>query len=135
MQTTGNCAKCNKSEYIVRPPEPTESEAAKLDAELQRELKLLPERKRRTFLRYLRQQEEKATGKTKKKRASSAENETTEAKEEEEEVEEQEPVERPTLAQVRSEAKDKLKLLIEKFSLEEDFDDLDLDNDNDEDEQ
>ena len=33
------------------------SEAAKLDAEFQRELKLLPERKRRTFLRYLRNQE------------------------------------------------------------------------------
>ena len=42
---------------MVNPPEASVSEAAKLEAEFQRELKLLPERKRRTFLRYLRNQE------------------------------------------------------------------------------
>ena len=42
---------------MVNPPEASVSEAARLEAEFQRELKLLPERKRRTFLRYLRNQE------------------------------------------------------------------------------
>ena len=57
VESTGNCAKCNKSEDIVNTPEPTSAEAAKLDAELRQELKALPERKRRTFLRYLKSQE------------------------------------------------------------------------------
>ena len=54
---TGHCAKCNKSEDFVNLPEKSVTEAARLDAEWQRELKILPERKRRTFLRYLRNQE------------------------------------------------------------------------------
>ena len=57
VSETGHCAKCNKIEEVVNPPEASVSEAAKLEAEFQRELKLLPERKRRTFLRYLRNQE------------------------------------------------------------------------------
>ena len=54
---TGHCAKCNKIEDFVNLPEKSVTEAARLDAEWQRELKILPERKRRTFLRYLRNQE------------------------------------------------------------------------------
>ena len=57
VSETGHCAKCNKIEEVVNPPEASVSEAARLEAEFQRELKLLPERKRRTFLRYLRNQE------------------------------------------------------------------------------
>ena len=53
----GNCAKCNKPEEIVNTPQPTEAEAKKLEAELLLEAKALPERKRRTFLRYLKAQE------------------------------------------------------------------------------
>ena len=58
VKATGNCAKCNKPvEEIVNLPENSASEAARLDAELQRELKKLPERKRRTFFRYLKKEE------------------------------------------------------------------------------
>ena len=38
---------------------------------------------------------------------------------------------RPTLAQVRSEAREKLKELTEKFCLEDDFDDLDFGDEDD----
>jgi len=117
VSETGHCAKCNKIEEVVNPPEASVSEAARLEAEFQRELKLLPERKRRTFLRYLRNQEKKATGGHK-------EGEATEIVE---------PV--PTLAEIREEARKQLKDLTEKFSLEDDFDDLlDLDGDFSEDE-
>ena len=57
-ETTGHCAKCNKPEEVVNKPEPTLAEAARLEQELKLELKALPERKRRTFLRYLRSEEE-----------------------------------------------------------------------------
>ena len=58
VKATGNCAKCNKPvEEIVNLPENSASEAARLDAELQRELKKLPERKRRAFFRYLKKEE------------------------------------------------------------------------------
>ena len=57
VESSGNCAKCNKPEDIVNTPQPTVVEAAKLDAEIRQELKALPERKRRTFLRYLKSQE------------------------------------------------------------------------------
>lgn len=56
-ESSGHCAKCNKVEEVVNKPEPTPEEAAKLDSELKQELKALPERKRRTFLRYLNSQE------------------------------------------------------------------------------
>lgn len=49
------CAKCNKSadEVEIEPPAPTPAEKVKLDAELQQLIKKLPERKRRTFARYM----------------------------------------------------------------------------------
>ena len=57
MELTGNCAKCGQKEELVNQPEPTKGEADRLAAEIQKETKALPERKRRSFLRYLRQQE------------------------------------------------------------------------------
>ena len=57
MELTGNCAKCGKKEELVNQPAPTKVEADRLAAEIQKETKALPERKRRSFLRYLRQQE------------------------------------------------------------------------------
>ncbi|EAA05990.2 AGAP003732-PA [Anopheles gambiae str. PEST] len=49
------CAKCLKSadEASIIPPEPTEQEQIKLKAEMDQLIKSLPERKRRTFLRYM----------------------------------------------------------------------------------
>ena len=49
--------KCNKKEEIVNTPQPSGTEAQLLEAEFQQELKSLSERKRRTFLRYLKNQE------------------------------------------------------------------------------
>ena len=81
------------------------------------EAKALPERKRRTFLRYLRSQEK-----------SAAENNTLEKAGTEGE-EGQSPLPRPNLIQIRLEAKKKLTELKEKFSLEDDFNDLDFGED------
>ena len=117
VDTTGNCAKCNKPEEIVNTPQPTEAEARKLEAELILEAKALPERKRRTFLRYLRSQEK-----------SAAEN-TTQEKAETVGEEGELPLLRLNLTQIRLEAKKKLTELKEKFSLEDDFSDLDFGED------
>lgn len=46
------CAKCSEKTEIVQR-NPTKEESVRLDAELQALLKELPERKRRTFIRYL----------------------------------------------------------------------------------
>lgn len=48
----GVCPKCGKQEELVQP-QPTAAELMKLDQEMQAMLKTLPERKRRTFLRYV----------------------------------------------------------------------------------
>jgi len=122
VESTGNCAKCNKAEEIVNTPQPSEAEARKLEAELILEAKTLPERKRRTFLRYLRSQEKRAAENTSK--------EKTETKGEEGEP----PLATPltkllTLTQIRLEAKKKLVELKEKCSLEDDFNDLDFGED------
>jgi len=118
VDSTGHCAKCNKKEDIVNTPQPIGAEAQLLEAEFQLELKSLPERKRRTFLRYLKSQEKKA-----------AENTTPQ---ETENVEEGEtPLPPPNLTQIRQEAKKKLTELKEKFSLKDDFDDLDFGDDDD----
>jgi hypothetical protein len=54
----GGCAKCGQTEIeVVNKPAPTAAESARMEAEFQKEMKLLPERKRRTFLRYLHQEE------------------------------------------------------------------------------
>ena len=62
VKETGSCAKCGQKEDIVNQPAPSKAEADRLAAELQKEVKALPERKRRTFLRYLRIQEKSMCG-------------------------------------------------------------------------
>lgn len=119
VDSTGHCAKCNKKEEIVNTPQPSGTEAQLLEAEFQLELKSLPERKRRTFLRYLKSQEKKA-----------AENTTPQETENVEEGETPLPP-KQNLTQIRQEAKKKLTELKEKFSLEDDFDDLDFGDDDD----
>jgi len=119
VDSTGHCAKCNKKEEIVNTPQPRGAEAQLLEAEFELELKSLPERKRRTFLRYLKAQETKA-----------AENTTPQEIENVEEGETPLPP-KPNLTQIRQEAKKKLTELKEKFSLEDDFDDLDFGDDDD----
>ena len=57
MVRTLRTLKCNKKEDIVNTPQPRGAEAQLLEAEFELELKSLPERKRRTFLRYLKAQE------------------------------------------------------------------------------
>lgn len=49
------CAKCLQSADAVNiePPEPTAQESQQLKVEMDRLIKSLPERKRRTFLRYM----------------------------------------------------------------------------------
>ena len=99
VEVTGHCAKCNQAEELVNKPAETEAiEAAKLEAELKLELKALPERKRRTFMRYLKTQEKR-----------SEENNSS-------------------LSKIRQEAKDKLNELKDKFNLEEDFEGLDFED-------
>ncbi|XP_069694467.1 uncharacterized protein C9orf85 homolog [Periplaneta americana] len=53
------CPKCGKSEEIVKRSTPDQF---KLDEEFQKLIKSLPERKRRTFLRYISQKEKKTDG-------------------------------------------------------------------------
>ena len=56
MEKTGKCAKCGvklSSEEFVNLPEPGQSQIEKEEADFQRDLKCLPERRRRAFLRYL----------------------------------------------------------------------------------
>lgn len=55
------CAKCNKSadEVNILPPEPSTAEQMKLDSEMSLLIKKLPERKRRTFLRYMKKGKKK----------------------------------------------------------------------------
>lgn len=54
------CAKCLKSanEVVIEPIEPTPSEQQHLQSEMDRLVKALPERKRRTFLRYMKKGKE-----------------------------------------------------------------------------
>ena len=57
VEGTGNCAKCGQKEEIVNQPAPSQAQSDRIAADIQKEVKTLPERKRRTFLRYLRQEE------------------------------------------------------------------------------
>ena len=51
---SGKCAKCGESvEEFVNTVEPSQTTLARQEADFQRDLKCLPERKRRAFLRYL----------------------------------------------------------------------------------
>lgn len=126
----------------MNKPQPTLAEAARMEADFQKEMKLLPERKRRTFLRYLRQQEKKLTSTGKKKK---------EGEEGDEELEPEEEVDQgnapKTLHDVHHAAFEKLKGLREKYGRGEDvgddfedledfdaddLDDLDLNDEDDE---
>ena len=56
VEKTGKCAKCGVKlslEGFVNLPEPGQSQIEKEEADFQRDLKCLPERRRRAFLRYL----------------------------------------------------------------------------------
>lgn len=55
------CAKCNKSadDVHILPPAPTTQEQMKLDSEMSLLLKTLPERKRRSFMRYMKKGKKK----------------------------------------------------------------------------
>ncbi|XP_023330389.1 uncharacterized protein C9orf85 homolog [Eurytemora carolleeae] len=54
VKLSKKCAKCGeKTEDFVNLPPLTPAEIARKDAEFQKDLKALPERRRRTFLRYL----------------------------------------------------------------------------------
>ncbi|XP_055641955.1 uncharacterized protein C9orf85 homolog [Toxorhynchites rutilus septentrionalis] len=55
------CAKCLKTseEVNIIPPEPTDEEKQKMKIEMDQLIKSLPERKRRTFLRYMNKGEKK----------------------------------------------------------------------------
>ena len=58
VKETGYCAKCGQKEDIVNEPAPSKAESDRIASELQKDIKALPERKRRTFLRYLRSEEQ-----------------------------------------------------------------------------
>ncbi|KAK3908997.1 hypothetical protein KUF71_019253 [Frankliniella fusca] len=58
------CPKCGKKEELVEP-QPTPEELLKLDQEMQAMLKSLPERKRRTFLRFVEKGKKKERKKNK----------------------------------------------------------------------
>jgi len=124
VKETGFCAKCGQKEDLVNEAGPSKSESDKIAAELQKEVKGLPERKRRTFLRYLRQQENKAKFEI---RMLKKENSNTKESTEEciESIEEEAP---KSLFQVHQAAQLKLKELTEKYGKEEDFD-IDFDSD------
>ncbi|XP_066262065.1 uncharacterized protein C9orf85 homolog [Euwallacea similis] len=51
-QKLGVCSKCGQSKEIIHTP-PTQQEQFQLDEEMKQLLKSLPERKRRTFIRFL----------------------------------------------------------------------------------
>ena len=64
VEKTGKCAKCGVKlslEEFVNLPEPGQSQIEKEEADFQRDLKCLPERRRRAFLRYLQKFNGKST--------------------------------------------------------------------------
>lgn len=71
----GVCPKCGKEEELVEPV-PTAEERLKLDLEMQAMLKSLPERKRRTFLRFM----EKSKKKNRKRSEGDVDGESDEAR-------------------------------------------------------
>ena len=123
VEDTGVCAKCGVKADPVTATLPTAAEEARLEAEFQRDLKALPERKRRTFLRALERQAQKRRSRAKKNSEDGDDDN-------EEEVDEDAG---KTEFDLRLEAHGKLKILAEKyakdddfFGLDDDFDDLDL---------
>lgn len=72
------CAKCNKSgdEVAILPPGPTPEEQVKSDGELQKMIKTLSERKRRTFMRYMKKGKRKEQAAADEEDADNDENAT-----------------------------------------------------------
>jgi len=117
VSASGYCAKCNKPQEIVNTPEPSVAEAAKIENELQIELKALSERKRRTFLRYLSSREEgpKTTSEETEDSKEAVQLEANYIKDQ-----------KQSAISIKKEALEKLRELRDKFSLEDDFNDLDF---------
>jgi len=136
VEETGVCAKCGQTAEVVNNTIPSAAEQARLESEFQRDLKALPERKRRTFLRYYHREEERVIKPSPRQQLpqlqeGAADGEEEAAQEGEGEIEE--PTK--TLLQVRQEAREKLKEWTEKYAKEDDFFGLDSDfSDNESDE-
>ncbi|KAH1014375.1 hypothetical protein HUJ04_003222 [Dendroctonus ponderosae] len=60
MAFLGVCAKCGDQKDVVAPTA-TDSEQAQLDEEMKSLLKSLPERKRRTFVRFMNKKNDEAS--------------------------------------------------------------------------
>ncbi|XP_015598919.1 uncharacterized protein C9orf85 homolog [Cephus cinctus] len=113
------CPKCGtKGEIVIGQPTPQEQ--IKLDSELQALLKSLPERKKRTFLRYMNK-----SNKVKKDKSKTNENKNDLSPEKQEQDNKEESVHEPV---TRQELLDKLNSLIIKDEFD---DDLDSDSEND----
>ncbi|XP_076056738.1 uncharacterized protein LOC143034493 [Oratosquilla oratoria] len=132
------CCKCGKKEEIVVHTGPTLQEQAQTMAELEVQVKQMPERRRRTYYRYL----EKLNGTKKKKSKSQAkQNEKDDGEESGEENLDQEEKDVPKFSpeEYFRLAKDKLEELKKGLKNDEDdflddFDDLELSDDLDDDE-
>ncbi|KAG5681106.1 hypothetical protein PVAND_010569 [Polypedilum vanderplanki] len=113
---TKQCAKCLKKEgenCEIIPAEPTEEERVKLDIEMRQMIKSLPERKRRTFLRFM-------NGKKKKNKNA------------DEDVNQEEVEEKPRKMPTRDELLDKLEQLKVSEEKEDEFyDDINESDDED----
>ena len=115
VEALGVCAKCGQDAEAVTGPLPTQAEQARLEAEYQRDLKALPERKRRTFLRHLERQSSKKKG---EKKNTDAETEQTEDNENDDEVDISCS---KTEFQIKQEAHKRLKELVDKYAKDDDF--------------
>jgi len=119
------CAKCLKSSEVVEiiPPEPTEIEQQKLKTEMDQLIKSLPERKRRSFLRYM-------------AKGQKTENET-ESVEDENDIEGIEGTtnekKKKDIARIPHSRETLLKKIEELKLTEEDYDDIDFSDDDDDD--
>ena len=115
------CPKCNEKGEIIEGG-PNKEESIKLDAELQALLKELPERKRRTFIRYMnRNATNKNNSKKNKNVRTNENNEEDDDKEQKEDKTEAESISRSDLLL-------KLKLLTTKEEENSDFTDDDVDS-------
>lgn len=121
------CPKCGTKAELI-PAKPTTEEQIKLDTELQAMLKALPERKRRTFIRYM----------NKKGNSSTESNHELSEPEDGKEEDAKKPTPDPEVPRTREELYEKLKSLkvstSEKDDLSEydsDFDNEDLDSEED----
>ena len=118
------CPKCNEKGEIIQG-KPNKEESIKLDTELQALLKELPERKRRSFIRYMNRNAKNKNNSKKNKNVSTNENN------EEDDDKEQEENKTEAGSISRSDLLLKLKLLTTKEEDNSDFTDDDDDADSD----